>query len=920
MSQVILRGRSEAMSSIIASLRHAIKNGQSSIVLVTGEAGIGKSALLDAVSSQSLGMKFAVGTSKADQINQITPGAALLLAVRSGVRPLVDADAFAKLERLSGQPLLLVDEMGTQLERITASTPALIAVDDVHWADKLTVFALRTLSARLAGSPIVWMLTSRDGNTGLIADLRIDRVPAVSVRSIHLGPLAPEHVLGIAADRLGGVPSNAIRRMLAGVDGNPFMAVQIVHGLSVARAMGEPDDQVPTEFIAGVRSRLTALPSGETELVRTAVVLGRPFGFDEAVGLLPGHSSASVAARIRDAVRSGLLTYRGHRIAVRHDLVRETIYADLSDAVRRALHRRCAEYLMSAGHSALTVAPHASAGATFGDEESAALLSRAAAEAVTALPDTAAELALKAFELLRPGQPAWLATGEHSIEVLSRVQRCADTVAVADKLLVRVDDVETVARIQVVAARAQWLMGRLAESVSRVEETLLRPGISAELQARLRSSRALALTSMKPAEVARKTAEPALAEARLVGDTEAIVVALQAVGEVAKNSGHHAESLALFRELRTVAGATYLAQEIMALQLLDRHDDAEMMLTAARSDASNEVEAILPSLLYAQMWQDFSLGRTDEAESGARTLITLSRELGNHVHELEATTILTALALLRGDIGGAQELLAQVESHTGADDYVRMRGQELVHGWRAWLSGDLEEAAATLAPVLYAARECRSHWPWRPGWLRMFVQLGMALNDTRLAEEAAAIAEDGAARNPGVPSFEGVALQLRGLVTADLDLLGRASEVLRSTPRPIVQASVAEDYGLALLRAGQKPEGLIQLDRAWDIYHQVGAWAAMASVEQAMSRTGVRYPKWGARTVRPSTGWAALTEAEMKVARLIGAGHTNRSAAGELGVSPNTVGTHMRSIFAKVGVRSRVQLTNALHRHDEENA
>ena len=64
---------------------------------------------------------------------------------------------------------------------------------------------------------------------------------------------------------------------------------------------------------------------------------------------------------------------------------------------------------------------------------------------------------------------------------------------------------------------------------------------------------------------------------------------------------------------------------------------------------------------------------------------------------------------------------------------------------------------------------------------------------------------------------------------------------------------------------------------------------------------------------RPDKGWEALTAAELAVAELISAGNTNRLAARELGISPNTVGTHLRSVFAKLDVRSRVQLANAWH-------
>lgn len=94
----------------------------------------------------------------------------------------------------------------------------------------------------------------------------------------------------------------------------------------------------------------------------------------------------------------------------------------------------------------------------------------------------------------------------------------------------------------------------------------------------------------------------------------------------------------------------------------------------------------------------------------------------------------------------------------------------------------------------------------------------------------------------------------------------------------------------------------------------MGAWASRAQVQLAMRDSGARYPKWAAANARAQNGWQSLTSAERRVATLIGEGRTNKSAASELGVSVNTVATHLRAVFAKLGVQSRVQLANQLHK------
>ncbi|WP_179266527.1 helix-turn-helix transcriptional regulator [Asanoa hainanensis] len=892
---MVLRGRSAAMSAAMPALRRAARHGQSGMVVVTGEAGIGKTAVLDAIGAQATGMGFRTGVGKADEIGRISPGAPVLLALRSGPRPLLDAEALAELDHLSNHPLVLVDRVGARLERVASVAPVLVVVDDVQWADQLSRLALRVLPDRLAGNPVVWAFATRDPSDELTTT-----PSAVPVETIALGPLTDADVAAIARDRLGHPASPATARMLEGVGGNPFLVTQILDG-------PEHDGEPPASFVRAVEAALDALP--DRTVVLLAAVLGRPFAIDEAQRVLP----SVTAADVNHAVAAGLLTGDGHRLSFRHDLVRETVYAGLSEAVRRDLHRRCARYLLASGHDALAAAPHARAAATPGDEESAAILCEAAHQAVPVLPATAGDLVVEAFELVRPAQGSWESTGERCVEVLHRVQRCADAVRIADAVLARVRDAETYARVQVVAAQALWQIGRPAESVARIDDALAAPDVSPALRARLTAARALALTRKEPAWKARVAAEPALRDARSVDDHDATMLALRAMGELGRNSGHHAESLAYFRELRAVSGTSYLAEEIIELQLLDRYADAGALLDAAHQDDRGGIEATLPSMTAARMWQDFNLGRLDDAEAGARTLLTIGREIGDHVHELDAVLVLGAVALLRGNLAEAAGRLAPADDDGHVEDSVRLPGLRLMEGWLAASDGRAHDARSILRPLLYGARDSRADWPWWPGWMRVFVRVGRATGDARFTGEAVAIAAEGAARNPGVASFEGVSLALRGLAHKDLRLLTAANRVLDRSPRPMLRGNAAEDRGRMLLAYGRRDEGIAELDRAWAIYHGIGARSAVVGVQQVMRRAGARRAKWETDGARPQQGWAALTDAEVKVAELISAGHTNKAAARLLNLSPNTVSTHLRSIFTKLDVQSRVQLTNAVH-------
>ena len=292
--------------------------------------------------------------------------------------------------------------------------------------------------------------------------------------------------------------------------------------------------------------------------------------------------------------------------------------------------------------------------------------------------------------------------------------------------------------------------------------------------------------------------------------------------------------------------------------------------------------------------------------------MTLGRELGSRVCQLESASVLVAAALVRGDVQQARRrgsLGGQAESA----DLAHVPVLVLVRGWLMAEEGDAALAVKLLTPLLESAPGELDPWPWKPGWMRTLARIGLAAGDTGFAGRAVELAEEGARRNPGVATFEAVALGLRGLVDEDLDRLALAADAAARSPRPLVRAGVFEDYGRALLRAGDLGAAGDRLDPAWALYDQAGADGARCEVQRMMRAAGIRRSWWTAADPRPTAGWAALTETETRVARLISEGHTNKSAAAQLNVSVNTVGTHLRSVFAKLDVRSRVQLTNVVN-------
>jgi DNA-binding CsgD family transcriptional regulator len=127
-------------------------------------------------------------------------------------------------------------------------------------------------------------------------------------------------------------------------------------------------------------------------------------------------------------------------------------------------------------------------------------------------------------------------------------------------------------------------------------------------------------------------------------------------------------------------------------------------------------------------------------------------------------------------------------------------------------------------------------------------------------------------------------------------------------------ADAQADYGRELLRRGQRRPGVAALRDAIKLFEAVGAFSDAERAQRSLLAAGVRTHK--PHAPKAVEGWDSLTKTERKVARLIADGHTNRSAAKELALSPNTISTHLRSVFGKLAVSSRVQLARLTYLGD----
>jgi DNA-binding CsgD family transcriptional regulator len=163
-----------------------------------------------------------------------------------------------------------------------------------------------------------------------------------------------------------------------------------------------------------------------------------------------------------------------------------------------------------------------------------------------------------------------------------------------------------------------------------------------------------------------------------------------------------------------------------------------------------------------------------------------------------------------------------------------------------------------------------------------------------------------------------VASYARGILERDAQALLAAADVLHASSRPLLYAAAAEDAGAELAHTDHPDKAVDQLNVAFDTYLHHEALADARRVGRELRRLGVQR-----RIVshpRAKTGWDSLTDSELKVVHLIAEGATNSSVAQQLHLSPHTVKSYLRNAFAKLGINSRVQLTQLIRGSDEPSS
>jgi DNA-binding CsgD family transcriptional regulator len=338
-----------------------------------------------------------------------------------------------------------------------------------------------------------------------------------------------------------------------------------------------------------------------------------------------------------------------------------------------------------------------------------------------------------------------------------------------------------------------------------------------------------------------------------------------------------------------------------ALGVNGRYRDGLAMLQVAVAAA--EAAGRADFLIHCQWLRALYLlqqGRIDDARGEAVTAVTTAEQLNYAGHLSHALTVVTEAALRQGDTAAAHSALTQFSS---LDETGLLFDRHWVTALAADSRGDAATVRKALQPICAQVRlGCYAIGITQHHRLPQLTQIALRCGNHEAAAILAAGARDLARRNPHADTLVAAGCHAHGLIEHDKALLTEAVERAERSEAPLIEAAARED--LAALLTG--PSAVEQLEQAYASYTQANAHHDTARVRAALRRLGVR--KRQASTGRPQRGWSSLTRGELAVVNLVSRGLTNREAAAELFLSPETINTHLRHAFIKLGIRSRVEL------------
>lgn len=921
----------------------AARAGTGGVVLVRGAAGLGKTRLLDLAARLGRDAGMTVLGAGGSALERDFPFGVVFRLLEGRLRRTPEDErarvfegsaALAAPMLLGGQPVEQALAAGSEaslvyaLQRVVtnvgAERPLVLVVDDLHWADALSIRLLVQLAAQVTELELLVVAATRPREPAAHTDLLDQLAAQANVQLLQpraLSVAASEVLVRGSAARSAAFTQACFEE----TGGNPLLLRQLLGALQAEGVEGTDADvprvqEIGPEAVGyGVAATLARLGPGCASLATAVAVLADDTELGPAAALagLDGAAAARAAAALQDA---GLFDDAA-RLRFRHPLLRRAVYDRPAPAARAALHRQAARILH--GHApAQDVASHLLLAPGAGERWAVEAL-RDAARQASALAGHVAAVRLLRRALLEPPEPADRPELLEAAALAAAHAGAEDAIPALQAAIDAAADGGARARLHLAQARALYQLGAMSDSAEAADRGLAelhgtggQESLALELQAAWNAS--TVWTPGGSAAVAERSAETLRSDApaRTHGERE-LRAWLAAVGLI---RGEDRERTLVLARGAWADGA----------YLRESSGDAAAMgpMTSAmlRAGALEETLEIVDTLVddarrrgspfgYAA-WRTtrgtclLHLGRLAEAESDLEEALQ-ARALGWKAMAVPIAIESLVSVLLEQD--RPHDAAAVLDSAAPLEDELAggaMRSPILAaRGRQAFASGDPRAArehffaSGRLARDVFGTTNPAVE-PWRS-------EAALAARELGDHEQAATLAAEELhdARRWGSPRALAIALRTQAIVVGGaegIDLAAQASEAAQGGGVILEQVRALGTQG-ALLRANRRrSEAQEVLRRALDLAAEHGADALARTLRQELLASGARPRR--ART----QGASALTAGERRVALLAADGLTNRQIADALFVTPKAVGFHLGNTYRKLDVPGREHLADAL--------
>jgi ATP/maltotriose-dependent transcriptional regulator MalT len=958
-------GRADELDSLEQVLDE-LNRGLPGAIELVGEPGIGKTRLLSELAARAELRGHLVLSGSASELERELPFSVFVHALDEYVESLdpdqlstLDGDVqaelaqvFPSLSAFGGARVVALQHeryrshraVRVLLEQLAQTRPLVLVLDDFHWADSASLELLGALLRRPPAASVLIALAFRPRLMPERLSAALERAGrAAALTRIELDALTPleaRELLGETVDAAGAAA------LYEESGGNPFYLEQLARSLERASGRtGGPASEmslaaigVPSAVAAALCEELALLSEDARLFLEGAAVAGDPFEPELAAA-----AAATSEAAAMDAVDELLLldlirtTDVPRRFRFRHPLVRRAVYEATAGGWRLGAHERCAEALAARGAGALVRAHHVERSARQGDLAAAAVLREAGESATRLAPASAARWFGAALRILPETAPSQ----ERVALLLARASSLAATGQFTDSHADLANCIEIApqdwrVRVTTACATVERLLGLQKEAHGHLATALaeLTEAESAEAVELMIELTVDALYA-EDLEAMRGWAERAVAAATRLGERALLAAALAVrawagafAGDGEQAHRHCDEATAIVDDVTDgeLAGRLDALAHLASADLyLDRFPaatrHAQRALQIGRATGQGELFPLIMPMLGGSLWVQ---GRPLEAEELFDGAVEAARLAGN-VQSLAWNLFNRSFAALAA--GNVEVALATAEESF-----------ELTQDTEPGLISAL--AAATFASALLETGQAERSLEvlltkaggeelrligggWRARFLELLTRALLATGRQAEAEHAARAAQ-ACAETVALPTATAMATLAAAALALDTGEPMAAAEralaaaaALESVAAHFDAARAREVAGRALARAGARDRAARELERAAEAFDSFGSLRYRNQAERELRKLGHHTY----RRTRPGnsngTGIDSLTERELQVARLVVDRKTNPEIAAELFLSQKTVETHLRNIFRKLNVFSRVALARAVERAEQ---